>query len=137
IADVRKGVALERALPLLLVLLVAPGFPMGGEHLRRSFLERRNAFSLAPLEDRIEPHFDPGPYLARPLPCTRERYPRSTSKAEVAADTVLLHPANPALAAARLDDEEQTIAVAQLARFGGRFHSCCGELTHSSIFPHF
>src|SRR3546814_14567146 len=112
-AYVREHVTLKRLQPLLLVVLVPPCLAVSRNHVGRCLPECGYASCLAPLEDRIEPKLDPGADLPRPLPGCRERDFRSTAQAKVTPVAVLLHPAHPALAADRLNQQKHAVAIAE------------------------
>ena len=69
----RKSKSFQCADPLLLVFLVTPARAVLRQHLRGRFAKCRDPLRLPPLEQRIEPQFDPGAYLAHSFAGNRKR----------------------------------------------------------------
>src|SRR3546814_7833702 len=114
------------------MLLVSPCLAVSSNHPGRSLPEGGNALGLAPLEDRIQPKLDPGADFPRPLAGCRQRDFGRAAQAKVAPVAIFLRPADPTLAAAGLDHEEQAIAIPDPPGPSCCLHGAGGELSHRS-----
>jgi hypothetical protein len=136
IAEMGECIGLQRADPLLLVLLVAPGLAVLCQHFGRSFAKRGNTLRLSALEQRIETQLDPRPHFARAFARYGQRYFRCASQSEVTAIAVFLNAHDPALRSRRLDHQIESVAIADSAWSAGCLHGCCRKLSHGPEFSH-